>query len=288
MHQHIIKKRSVYDKSFLSTDTHSYRLSIKLSYDGFSFLILNPNTKRVIAWNEFEFSGVRDGRHLGYILDKLLDDNPILTQQFQKTDIIFVPLHHTLVPKVLFENTQLDTIVSLNFEVQKGEKLLSNEVRNESYSIFPMDKNLIDFFSVNFAHAPILSHHKILIDCLSHESVQSKYNKNIFLRIGKREIDILVFEQNDLLFHNSFGIQSANDIAYFVLYVYDQLKLEVTRTPLTLLGKIRKGDEQYRLLSDYIKTLKIIKRNSIYDYAYLFDSVGEGEHYEILNISICE
>ena len=51
-------------------------------------------------------------------------------------------------------------------------------------------------------------------------------------------IDILVTKSKDLHLYNTFNCESSNDLLYFILYVYEQLKLNPEEIELTIDGQV--------------------------------------------------
>ncbi len=288
MDSHIVKKTEVFDKAFLSGNTRYYRLSIRFAADGFSFLILNPENKKFLYRAEYSFYGVRDARHLSYILDHLFSTLPLLNKDFDKIDLLFRPSYQTLVPKVLYDESRKEDIARLNFPFEEEDVILADAVRDDIYLVFPVGKSLIDFWQVNAPGATMHSTAKVMLECLRLLSMQSTSPQNVFLHIEERHLDILVFKQDDVLFFNSFRYHTPQDLTYYLLYVYQHLALDTQTVPLWLLGKIRKGDPVYELLYRYVKNVRPVKRNAGFEYSYLFEKAGEGEEYALIHLSLCE
>ncbi len=288
MDRHIVKKIEVFDKAFLPGNSRYYRLSIRFAADGFSFLILDPQKKKFLYRAAYAFYGVRDAKHLSYILDYLFTSQALLNKDFAKTGILFQPPYQTLVPKVLYDESRKEEIARLNFPFTEEDVILANEVRDDLYLIFPVGKALIDFWQVNFPTSTILSTGKILLECLRLSSMQAPQNQHVFLHTGERHLDILVFQRNELIFFNSFRYHTPQDVSYYLLYVYQHLSLHTQSVPLWLLGKVRKGDAIYNQLYSYVKNIHLLRRNTEFEYSYLFEKAGEGEEYELIHLSLCE
>ena len=78
----------------------------------------------------------------------------------------------------------------------------------------------------------------------------------MFLFVDESKIEIIVLQKDKLFFQNTFSWISENDILYFILFSYEQLKLDTDKTELYIFGKVEKGDKIYSILYDYIRNIK--------------------------------
>jgi hypothetical protein len=60
-----------------------------------------------------------------------------------------------------------------------------------------------------------------------------------------------------LLSNNSFEFTTKEDLLYFTLFAFEQLKIETEKVEVQLYGDITKGDEYFNLLYEYIRNLSL-------------------------------
>ncbi len=286
MKDNVNLKQKVYDSTFSAEDTYKYRLSIKVSLNGFSFLGLND--KKFLFFEDYSFSGIRNSQHLCFALDFILDRQDLLSKEYQQVNVIYDTDRNTQIPQLFFDENRKEAVAKLSYNFSNDELIYSDLIKMGYVNLFPIPKDLLDFISINFPTAKIQSKASVLIDCLMVDSTHSQQEKMVYLNVDTHSINILVFEKDSLLFYNSFTYKSPKDIVYFLLYVYDQLKLNSSITPLTLLGKIRKGDDLYQLLYAYIKEIRWKEKELSFQYGSLFEKNAKAEFYELINHSLCE
>ena len=66
--------------------------------------------------------------------------------------------------------------------------------------------------------------------------------------ININNIEIIVIENEKLIFQNSFKVFNSIDILYFTLFCFDQLNLDPNKNEVFLFGEMEKGDENYFII----------------------------------------
>ena len=96
-------------------------------------------------------------------------------------------------------------------------------------------------------------------------------------------IEISVVENEQLQLFNIFEYHSKEDFIYYVLFVFEQLKLDVETTIIHLSGNIDKNDELFNLIYTYVRHVEFEKLNFSYNYSEKVSSDKLHHHYLILN-----
>ena len=76
--------------------------------------------------------------------------------------------------------------------------------------------------------------------------------------MGRDHFEIVVIENGQLMFYNSFVYQTKEDLIYFILFTVEQLKLDPETIPITLIGDLTKDDERYEIIYKYIRFVDFI------------------------------
>ena len=72
-------------------------------------------------------------------------------------------------------------------------------------------------------------------------------------------IEMLVFHSKELLLFNVFEYHSKEDFIYYILFVFDQLKLDTETTPIELSGNLQIDGELFKTLYTYVRHVDINK-----------------------------
>ncbi|WP_296386943.1 DUF3822 family protein, partial [Winogradskyella sp.] len=96
-------------------------------------------------------------------------------------------------------------------------------------------------------------------------------------------IELLVVDKSKLLLFNVFEYNSKEDFIYYVLFVFEQLKLDVETTPVNLSGNIDKDDEIYNTLYTYVRHIDFMPTDHNFEVSNTIESNKFHHHYLILN-----
>ena len=68
----------------------------------------------------------------------------------------------------------------------------------------------------------------------------------------------------------------------------EQLTLNPEEVRLILMGKIDKNDENYQLISQYIRRIEFVRDNKNFHYSYVLDDLRRHNYYTLFNVLQCE
>jgi hypothetical protein len=108
-----------------------------------------------------------------------------------------------------------------------------------------------------------------------------------YLYLIQNKVTITVFKENKLIFNNSFDYLTKEDLLYFVLFSFEQLKLSTENIEVILFGAIEKDDEYFNLLYDYIRNIKLGKRPHQFTFPIEFNSLAEHKYFGLFTQVLC-
>ena len=135
--------------------SEKYRLSIRLSPDGFSFYFYSPADPDI-----FHFQRTNLSNKLTYSenIKKIIFDQGFFTYPFNKTTVVIVSPNYTLVPKQFFDARKSKDIIDFNFHDLSGISLHDSS-ESEKYSVvYNMDEGVHSFLSRHLSN-PDFKHH---------------------------------------------------------------------------------------------------------------------------------
>jgi hypothetical protein len=127
-----------------------------------------------------------------------------------------------------------------------------------------------------------------LIEGLLIKFKNQEISDRVYVNVRPSYIDILFFQNSNLLFSNSFKYKTSEDFAYFLLNALEQLQLNPETIDLYLMGEIDKSSPIYELLYKYIRTIEFMERNDFFIYSYSLDELPSHYFYNLLNANTCE
>lgn len=278
---------SAFDKALEAEASEYFSLSIQLSLDGFSFCVFDTQKNKFLGLQSFRFSDVDNESALCQVLDELISSISLLNVSYQKTSIMIESRRSTLIPEALFDEERQRELLGFNHKVMpedimKNDQLTIAGARN----IWAFHPLLAEIIKKYFPTANISHHSSALI-----EGVLRQYkckDKHIFVHLRKNCFDIMVFQQEKLLFYNVFNFKTREDFVYYIIYVSEQLGLNPDSVQLTLSGEIMKVSSLQEIAFKYIRNIDFAQRSSAVDYSYVFDDIPGHFYFNLLKLQQCE
>jgi hypothetical protein len=285
----LIPRFELKDPALFKEASTSYRLILQMSREEFSYCIADAALNKYLCLFSYDISGIHDDHHLANLIASNLEENPLLKQPFSSVMVVYESPRTTLVPAGLFAEEDKGLVAGFTHDLGKDDVILAEKLPDlEACNIFTIPQVLMDMLGKSMPPAIVRSHTGALIEAiLLHYKNRPEY-KRAFVNVRRRDLDILLTEGKKLLFSNTFRYATPEDFGYFVLFVFEQLKLNPEETELVLLGDIPRLSRQFGVIHPYIRNIRFGERNNFFSYSYLFDEVPAHAFYTLLNASLCE
>jgi hypothetical protein len=264
------------DESFDTKELQKYDLTFELGDKTFGYSIRDVEKNKFVALGFFRNSLADIGSSLSWLHGKFHAVNGITGNS-----------RFTLIPETLFIENEKETYFNFLHERESGETVLYDWLEHLGiytvYSISDTCRKELDkvFPKVTLCHISSVLIWNIWM------SVKNMAGRRVFLNLREGQFDLLVFEGNQLKYCNIFHFLTAEDIAYYIIFVFEQLDLNPEEIPLVLLGNIDRFSPVYDLLFRYIRNIDFLSRNDELNYSYLFNDVPRHSYFTLLNPSPC-
>lgn len=260
----IVQKKTINN---ILKDTYRKALSIQFSLGGFSFCISNLETKEVHHFTSYTFdiNSVSPEALLSEI-EILYHDNSLLKQEFESVTIIHQNNLSTLVPAPLFDENELKTYLDYNIKTLANDYAAFDDLSQlDIKNVYVPYVNINNFFFQKFGEFEYKHHVTVLIDKLILHA-KNNSEKQFFVHVTNNNFDIVVVENSNLLFYNSFSFSTKEDFIYYILFTAEQLQLNPEELLLFFIGDIEKESELYHIAYQYIRNVDFIEiDNSFFD-----------------------
>jgi hypothetical protein len=276
------------DKSFDPEQTNLYHLSIQISLDGFSFAILDiPKGKYTVLKSSNFF--LKRPRLLLSKVTEVMDDDEHLKLKFKSIDIIYSSENFTLVPQAFFQQGAAEKFFGFNHEIERGYVLDKTLLpKAEAWCIYNIPENLKEFLALKFPKAIIRHNLYPLIEKSLKENRNFPDRKQVHLNFFRSYFELVVISGTKLLMCNQFNYSAESDVSYYVLYVFEQLKLPADSTELIFYGGIPQTNPIYQTFKKYIRKTSFAKPTSLFSYSYTFNQSPDHYFTTLLDLYKCE
>ena len=245
---------SLIDETFDLNLSSTYHLSIQVGRKSFTYCILDSINNKYNAIIHYYFGEDIPTDALIETVKELTKGEEILTKRYKSVNIVFVTNKSTLIPKPLFNKNDIETYFKLNHTLEDNEEIMYNQFKNvDAYLVFTGYKELKSHFSQCFPGSKYFHQGNTLIDINLIEYKNKLNEPRVFLNLSNDIFDIVILENNKLVFFNSFLFKDDTDFNYYLINIFEQLKLNPETVELVLSGEINKTSSKYSNIKEYIK-----------------------------------
>jgi hypothetical protein len=207
---------------------------------------------------------------------------PWLAGPFRKTSGIIANTRFTLIPEALFAENEKDHYFNFLHEREPGDAVASDRLEHLGlFSVYGISGTMNKELDQAFPGATLNHVSTVLIRNIWMH-VKNRPGSRVFLNLREGQFDLLAFEGNQLKYCNAFHFLTAEDIAYYIIFVFEQLNLNPEEINLSLLGNIDKFSPVFELLFRYIRNIDFLGRKEDSGYSYFFNDVPAHLYYTLL------
>lgn len=234
-------------------NSEKYRLSIRLSPNGFSFYFHSSENPDIFHFQKTDLSN-----KLSYIdnIKKIIFDQGFFCSPFNKTTVILVSPHYTIVPKPYFDERKSKDIMDFNFHNLKGTILHNSSESDKLSVLFNMDEDVHSFLTRHLSN-PEFKHHTSSLLCFFNTYKQKENQKKCFVDFHDGFVSIYSYLEDKLLSALTFPANSKQDITYYIASIWEKQSFDQTKDCLYLCGEI---DSHLSVINDLKRLINNVER----------------------------
>lgn len=258
-----------------------HKLIIQVSLQKFTFIIQEIESKQIC---HFASEGFNQNRTIEEQLHSLFAKHEILSSSFADILVLHDNNLNTFIPTALFDENALGSYLQYNTKVFATDFFAFDELT---------DKNM------NNVYVPYVQINNVLLDklgeftyqnintALVHHVLDLASNSTaieVYAYVQKDHFELIVTQEGKLILFNSFLYNTAQDFIYYLLFVYEQLKLDPETTPLKLLSRIEKEDSLFEQAYTYIRQVDLLEEEAIIAPNLLLHYQVPKQHYILFHL----
>ena len=255
-----------------------YELSIQVNLSGLSFFVLNSMNSEVEFLDAVYFDKKQTPQALLDQLTHSFNSLDALQKQFSKVSVVHDNELATLVPKPLFDETNLVDYLKFNSKILKTDFITYDHLNAADIMVVYVPLVNINNFiferfgSFEYKHSSTITLNRVLT--LEKNSKLAK----MYINIEPSHFEIIVVENNHLKFYNRFEYFTKEDFIYYLLFTAEQLQLNPEEFPLVLMGAINDTDDRYKIAYKYVRNISLLSND-----AMLYSKNMSSKHFTLLN-----
>ena len=207
-----------------------------------------------------------------------------MQKEFYSSSLALNEFPSTLVPTPFYKEEKNREIIGFNHNVY--EEILSDKMQQmDAINIYSVPTELLNLIHKSFPNTQIKCKSSIFIEqlLLQNNSVEAK----VYASVKNNILEVSVIEENKLELHNSFSIDTKEDMLYFLLFSMEQLRLSPEKTELILLDDILKSDEKYNLLYQYVRNISFGNRPENLNFSKELESIKSHQYFCLFSQLLC-
>ena len=263
--------------------TEKCHLSVEVGLNKFAYCLFDTLSFTYILLKEFKF----EARGISESCEKIADiiaSEPLLQKEFYSGSLALNEFPSTLVPTSFYKEERNREILGFNHEVH--EEILSDKMQQmDAINIYSIPTELLNLIRKSFPNTQIKCNSSILIEqlLLQNKSTEAK----VYACIQKNVLEVCVIEENKLELHNSFSIDTKEDLLYYLLFALEQMGMSVEKIELVLLDDILISDKKYNLLYQYIRNISFGNRPENLNFSKELESIKSHQYFCLFSQLLC-
>lgn len=235
----------------------NYILSILIAQDGLSFCILNQKDNSIGNFHRESFSKVLDPEKILEELKKVFRFQLAqeIKQQIDQVKVVYSNSLYSIIPDAFFSEENLTDYLKFNIKILKTDFIAYDNLKSiQAKNVFIPYTNINNYLLDNFGEFNYQHSSTLLIEQFSKISKKTE----AYVYVEKNILHLFIFNNTKLLLANSFEYFTPQDFIYYILFCFEQLKIDTEQVNLKILGKIKETDETYNYLYTYIKEIEFL------------------------------
>ena len=259
-------------------------MTIQYSLDGLSFVIFDTVENKFLALKHYHYS--EKNISLESLILELQEREGWNINDFKSVKILIDNNLNTLIPKEFYQK-ELEKdylrLLNINSDSQIGSDSLSNGIIN----VYPIHSEIDNIMKMS-DKIKILHSSSIKIESLVKEFSERIQGTRAFVNVKNNTYELTIMDDTKLLFHNYFNFNTKEDFLYFILFTFEQLKIDNETVALYFMGMIEEKSVIVELCSRYVRNIRFFNRNNNYNYINELDSIPYYYYYILYSSVSCE
>ena len=231
------------------------KLSIQVSLHGLSFCVFDTLNNTILSVKEVQLDHFQKNKKTEELFADTFNENPELKDTYDDITVIHNTNLSAFVPEPLFDESFLGSYLQYNIKVFDTDFFAFDEIANYQMNLVYIPYvNINNFFIDQFGSFDYKHANSILVTKLLDAS-KNNDDKKMIVHFNPSHFEIVVIQNQKLLFFNSFEYQTPEDFLYYILFTAEQLNMNPENFKLELLGSITEEDAFYKLAYNYIRNI---------------------------------
>jgi hypothetical protein len=275
------QERFAVDK--ISLANKNLHLSIEVRESNLLACLLDKDSNEYVAWASYNR---KDAKNEERSLESILKEE-MLNFKCSGSSVVFTHNSAMLIPTAFFSQESVKDYLQQQNLIKPGETPCSDFIKNNDCSgIYAVNTSDYSLLKEKYPRATFRHHSSIFVEYLLALHKGSKRNE-VHVYVFPGYMDVVALQAGKLILYNRYYIQTPNDFTYFLLWVYEELKLKPEESPCFLYGEITEKSEMFELALKYLKNVRMAEKPAQFAFASVLDSLPAHSYYSLFMQYLC-
>ena len=173
--------------------------------------------------------------------------------------LIYYNRTSTLVPSDLFDPKNSLNYMKYNTSIRIDDIAANDHVLNhEINNVYIPNIDINNYIFEKFKTFDFYHYSSLIIEKFSN-AFAKKFGKRVFVNVNDGFIDVLYFRDKKLEFYNSYDYNSIEDVLFYLLFCFSELKLNPDEIHTVFSGTIDLDSKLYELIYTYVRNVELIE-----------------------------
>lgn len=278
---------TVKDESLLNSLPANTSMVVFCGAKELTISLFDRDKNKYLLLESFHYAHHNEIEDIIPYLNNLLDKDPMFSPKLRMVTLVVDTARYTLVPDTLYESFKREDYLSFNHEIPKGETVDGFSLRTRGLVIlYSFPAMLRQMLVRKFPAVKVLPSVAGLLES-GFLMYRNKTGKNILVNVKQQSFDLMIMEENKLLFLNTFPYKTSEDFLYYLLFTCEQLGLNTETMDLQVSGEIDKKSGLVRLIEKYVRNVAFVKRPDGFEYSYKFSDIPSHFFFNVFSQQLC-
>ncbi len=243
------------DRSFEKEKAEHYQLSVQVDSEGLSYCVFDIERKQHVVLKSYKFDQMEPRQDMINSIAGILAGDDLMDLSYASVMFMYYTQQSTLIPSSYFNKRYLKDYLSFNHSLDDADELFCNYIQPLGiWNVFAIPSVIGSLISNQFDHATI-AHQATSFLWQVNQNAETIKGYHVRVGLNSDFFDIAVLNHNGLLLYNTFQYGNETDLLYFVLYIYKQMKIDLSNAPLIISGEHAAKMILFDTLKKYIPEL---------------------------------
>jgi hypothetical protein len=284
-----------FDDAFSIHLSRTYNLSILVGWNKLSFCFNRHDDNSLVGIESYRL-GVsepqmkvqNDAQEWCSELALLLRNLEALKKPFRRVCIAVDCHKTTLIPAELFCEGNQEEFLQFNhqmaeFEICRHENL----PRLNAEIIYALPACIVSVIQSVFPEAEIMNSAGQLIEKFIKLSQEQANDGMLYANVSVSSVEVFYTENGKLRYFNSFQYRTREDMAYYIIFIMEQLGLNPDTISLMLMGDIERESDRFELLYKYIRNIRLMDDPILKVSKQMAEIIPVSGYYKLLSLAKC-